>query len=557
MKSKIFVGCCLMAAMAMGQVSHVVPPGTDGVNPESPFNSWTTAATNIQEAVTAAAGQGWTNVWVSNGTYTLTSQVTIAAGMTVRSWHDGAIDRAGTIVNGGNLAGNPTTNRCFYINHADAVVAGFTITNGWAYGSNLILDQSGGGVYVNNGLLLDCVVVGCKAQAMDAGVMVQSAGVVRGCQIQGNNAPSAAGGARVWGGTLDDCDVVSNYTGVGTGGGIFLSHAGVVTNTRVKSNYAAGVGGGVYIASSGGLLTHSEISANTNNSHGAGVYAEGILPKVEYCKVNGNITYHSSGSGGGISLLNGASAGHCIVSNNVAVFGGGLYLQNGAACKYSDIIGNLGQSVGGGVRVLNTGLVENCRIMHNISPDCGGVYLQAGNDIKLRNSLIAGNVSTGGNSGGVYVYQGTGIVFQNSTIVSNYAAKYGGGVCLSSATTMVENCVVYFNKSGLAGAYSNFYHVTTDLICNNSCAAPSMDAYGVNNTVADPQFVAFAPDMDAGAWNFNLRAGSPCVNTGTNQPDWMLDVPDLDGKRRIDRFSGLVDMGCYEYFASGIILKIK
>jgi hypothetical protein len=37
----------------------------------------------------------------------------------------------------------------------------------------------------------------------------------------------------------------------------------------------------------------------------------------------------------------------------------------------------------------------------------------------------------------------------------------------------------------------------------------------------------------------------------------MLDVPDLAGRRRIDRFSGLVDMGCYEYVGAGTLLTIK
>ena len=558
MKTKVFLISCLMAAAAMGQVSHVVPPGTGGVNPVSPFNSWETAATNILEAVNAAIGQGWTNVWVSNGTYILTNQVIINVGMTVRSWHDGAIDRVGTIVNGGNLAGNPTTNRCFYISHADAVVVGFTITNGWAYGSVVIPGQTGGGVYINNGLLLDCAVLGCKAQYMGGGVMARDAGVVRNCLIQGNTAQGGAAGAYVYGGALDDCDVISNYTdSSGGGGGIYLSHAGIVTNTRVKSNYSVGPGGGVRIVSTEGGLTHSEISANSNVSHGAGVYIDGGGSKVEHCTVNGNISYYASGRGGGIYLLRGAAAAHCIISNNVAMWGGGLGLLNGV-CAYSDITGNLGRSIGGGVYMLNVGLVENCRISHNISSNGGGVCLQEATNINLRNCLIAGNVSTGSYGGGVHVYLGTGTVFQNSTIVSNYTPTYGGGVYLSSyATTVVENCVVYFNKNGLGDSSSNFCCGSANVICNNSCVAPSMDAYGVNNTVADPQFVAFTPDMDASAWNFNLRAGSPCVNTGTNQPDWMLDVPDLAGRRRIDRFSGLVDMGCYEYVGAGTLLTIK
>ncbi len=561
MKTKCFLICCLMAAAAMGQVSHVVPPGTAGVNPSSPFNSWETAATNIQEAVNAAAGQEWTNVWVSNGTYTLTGQVEIAAAMTVRSWHDGALDRAGTIVNGGNLAGNPTSNRCFYINHSNAVVEGITITNGWAYGAGLTSGQAGGGVYVNRGMLIDCTVIGCEAQYLGGGVMVQAAGVVRNCLINGNTSLVAGGGARVWGGILDNCDIVSNYA-ASTGGGISLSHAGIVTNTRVKSNYSVSTGGGVSGAATGGLLTHSEISANSNNSHGAGMFVEGALFTAEYCTVNGNISYFTGGSiGGGLYLRYGPVAEHCTVASNVAGYGGGLYLDN-ATCRYSDIAGNLGHGLGhnrggGGLYINYTGLVENCRITDNVSTMAAGVMLWLGKDISLRNCLIAGNVTTGAYAGGVYVYQGTGNVFQNSTIVSNYAPNYGGGVYVGiPATTVVENCVMYFNENGLGGGYSNFYRGTSYLICNNSCIAPSMDPYGVHNTVDDPQFVAFAPDMDAGAWDFRLRADSPCVNTGTNL-EWMAVAVDLDGHARLDRFTRRVDMGCYEYYSSGSLFLVK
>ena len=116
--------------------------------------------------------------------------------------------------------------------------------------------------------------------------------------------------------------------------------------------------------------------------------------------------------GGGMHLVNGAAANHCIVSSNAASYGGGLYLQDGT-CAYSDIIGNTGHGIGanrggGGVYVSNTGLVENCRIMHNISTNAAGINLWDGNNIKLRNCLIAGNVSTG-SVYGVYVYRGTGL----------------------------------------------------------------------------------------------------------------------------------------------------
>jgi hypothetical protein len=36
----------------------------------------------------------------------------------------------------------------------------------------------------------------------------------------------------------------------------------------------------------------------------------------------------------------------------------------------------------------------------------------------------------------------------------------------------------------------------------------------------------------------------------------MTDAVDLDGHRRLDRYSRIVDMGCYEYLPSGALITI-
>jgi len=55
------------------------------------------------------------------------------------------------------------------------------------------------------------------------------------------------------------------------------------------------------------------------------------------------------------------------------------------------------------------------------------------------------------------------------------------------------------------------------------------------------------------AWRTHLAQSSPCINSGTNEY-WMN--LDLDGRSRIDRFSGMVDMGCYEYLPAGIMFSV-
>ena len=73
---------------------------------------------------------------------------------------------------------------------------------------------------------------------------------------------------------------------------------------------------------------------------------------------------------------------------------------------------------------------------------------------------------------------------------------------------------------------------------------------GSGNTTNNPQFVNFA------GGSFRLKSTSPCINTGTNQA-WMNGATDLDGQRRIDPVSGIVDMGCYEYVTRGTMFIIR
>ena len=85
----------------------------------SPYTNWTDAATSIAAALQVAIGDGDT-VLVAAGTYALPSQLVLEHGVVLRSV-DGA---ASTVVDA------EQNSRCFLIQHADAVIDGFTITGG-------------------------------------------------------------------------------------------------------------------------------------------------------------------------------------------------------------------------------------------------------------------------------------------------------------------------------------------------------------------------------------------------------------------------------------------
>ena len=140
----------LSAGVALATTRYVVPPG-GGHIPLSPYTSWGDAATNLHAVMAVTVGGD--TVLVTNGVYILTNQMIIATNITLRSENNGTNDPLGTIINADNYAGKPVTNRCFTLSQSNALVEGFTITNGYVLGD-------GGGVYISAGTLRNCLVTG-------------------------------------------------------------------------------------------------------------------------------------------------------------------------------------------------------------------------------------------------------------------------------------------------------------------------------------------------------------------------------------------------------------
>lgn len=164
----------------------------------------------------------------------------------------------------------------------------------------------------------------------------------------------------------------------------------------------------------------------------------------------------------------------------------------------------------GGAGVL-FGSISNCIVTANDSfggSDVGGV-----DTITAYNSLIAAN--SGILSGGAAVS-----TLYSCTIVNNSGSDHGG-VVLST----LWNCIVKDNyPNDISASCTDYY----------TCAT---NATGAGSITSDPLFV--------GGGDYSLQAGSPCVNTGTNQA-WMTVAKDIAGDKRIWPSSGTVDMGCYE-----------
>ncbi|MEI6166360.1 MAG: choice-of-anchor Q domain-containing protein [bacterium] len=286
----------------------------NGQTPVSPYTNWMGASSNIQDAVNMAFDGA--TVLVSNGVYTLTDQLTVGD-FTVRSYNNNGVDR-GTIING-NYPN--TTNRCFTLNHVNAVVEGFTITNGCAPSN----DCFGGGVYMTNGILRNCLVTGNRATNNP---------------VSGG---SRGGGVYAVGSSLiTNCDITANTIGnAGFGGGVYLTTPAQFWNSRILHNGTAttndlsggSLGGGAYIYGTGALICNSIIASNAispkaNSVNGGGVYMNdgGTLRN---CLITGNSAF----AGAGVAVLGNPTISDvesCTIAGNFAGFHGGLATPSAA-----------------------------------------------------------------------------------------------------------------------------------------------------------------------------------------------------------------------------------
>jgi parallel beta-helix repeat protein/YD repeat-containing protein len=301
-----------------------------------------------------------------------------------------------------------------------------------------------------------------------------------------------------------------------------------------------GEGGGISVSGSSPTITNNVIRANTAcNGAGIGVGFGG--PLIQKNVISNNVQGGCSGGigGGGISVRGASSntriIGNVIASNSMPSGGGGISLfAAGAPIIRNNIIqGNDGGGSGGGLVMFNDAspqIVQNL-FFHNIASQGGAIFW-----------LIP--VST------------PGILLLNNTIAENSSSSgsaiFDGG--FDTNMTIENNLVI--GKAGQSAYFCQQFNgnTTPAVFAHNDVFAEGAAAISGNCTVttgtngnisAAPSFVSSLAN------NFHLQAGSPAIDTGTSSAS--LPAKDLDGFPRIE--NGIVDIGAYEFFLTGISLQ--
>ena len=244
----------------------------------------------------------------------------------------------------------------------------------------------------------------------------------------------------------------------------------------------------------------------------------------------------SDSYGGGIVLYSASTVRDCLVVSNQASGGAGIYISaNTSRVENCTIQYNLATDFGGGVLFYNhsTGLVNNCFIADNVaSNDGGGVYCQyagtVSNCLIVRNWAKSGSSGAGGGvnmdhggrlvnslvvsnrsdfrGGGVYAYDKA--YMAHCTVVDNLCIGQGGGLWIADASTSWNN-IVYYNAASITNDIWS-----SSSVVSNCCATTIL---GGSNFTNAPMFA------DRIHWDFNLLAGSPCIDAGATNPAVNVD----------------------------------
>ena len=307
---------------------------------------------------------------------------------------------------------------------------------------------------------------------------------------------------------------------------------------------------------------------------------------------NGNAAYrfvlqHTNCVLDGLTITNGYST----------TGGGGIRMSGGTVtnCIITDCVDNgSGSARGGGIAVGGVSIIANSTIRRNIETSGqggGGIVLDNGSTSTIQNCIIEWNAITNNfHGGGINIGYTAPLAttIRNCLIRYNYAGNYAGGIFFNPPATnvFVANCTIVSNYGGnnggitFIGAEIKSNIVLNCIVISNKCPAASRnDIYDINNPAAayavayscstanrtlildyrgnktnDPGFINFTGE------NYRVTSASPCFNSGTNQ-DWMIPpgsgTVDLDEHRRIDFYSGIVDMGCYEYVPHGTVYSVR
>ena len=228
------------------------------------------------------------------------------------------------------------------------------------------------------------------------------------------------------------------------------------------------VGPAITLTSTGNLvMTGGEVmynkSLNATGASGGAIHGEPSNSSNTGSNMqlsNVKIQYNTSSANGGAIYGYDVTLDNCIITNNTAHYGGGIYIPSGSSKKETK----------------GTLKVQNSTIGNNTAQYGGGIYAKVDTKVEINsNTTISGN-NASVSGGGIYAYSLDAIgTFDKPIIISNNkAVNNGGGICINGPDTnpdrnsvcTIEHCTIERNDTGISGG--GIYAYLADVKVSNS-----------------------------------------------------------------------------------------
>ena len=310
-----------------------------------------------------------------------------------------------------------------------------------------------------------------------------------------------------------------------------------IRNGNITSS-GIGSGGGVSLISGASLSLESvNIINNTSVDGGAGVYVNGSNLNIQNSRITGNNSTSFGAGGGAINFFNGTLLmTGTNVSGNTASNGGAVAFAfvSLARIENSSITGNTAVRGGGIYNAASTLRMSNVTVSGNTASELGGGFVNASNNgnVTLRNCTIAGNTATN-SGGGFYNFGGSNITTTiANTIVADNSATNGADILNSFSSVLLRE-----------GANI----IETEIVGSGGVGG------GGSSSQVDPML--FPLDTNGSiTLSHNFASNSPARNAGVNGEALnTLSAPLTNDQRGIgySRVAGSsVDIGAYEFISS-------
>ena len=409
---------------------------------------------NISSNIAGTRGGG---IYSAQGSLTITGVNTIddnkvvqsQAGSSVTIGFGGGIDvqKGSAQITGATISGNSSEfGGGIFVYNGNVSITNDTISDNSAV--------FGGGIH--NGLhnqgtltISDATITGNTASKIGGGINNRGPLTITNSTISDNTAGTGGGGIQNVGTVTVNTIAFTDNTAGTNGGGIDNLGTASVTNSTFTGNQATGLkngnaingglGGAIYNAASLTLVTTSTLDTTTLSQNTA-IYGGGL--------------YNNVGSK--------ASADDVAITSNVAAAGdgGGIFSRGalsitGGSLTDNQAHGDSAQGSGlGGALYLSGGkltIAGSANALYDITGNSavigGGIYLTSGT---LTLSLTQLSQDTAAVTGGAVLNQGT-LVISNSTVSYDTAISANGGAIENSGKLTVTSSTFSNNSAGIAG----------------------------------------------------------------------------------------------------------